>query len=281
MPRHWLAGEVPWARPGDGRCCLRQEALCLGRRWPHPFCVAREPLDKAWRAKRQWEEFLPQALLLPRCHLLQEACPGLPGRVGHVPCSWPSITVSPSSLSGRPLSLEAGDCVQALALCPAGALQGSGSWLSMEQMVREPKEVGWWGRERRQGPALPWRTSSGSHSHGHSGSGAHAHVGREGTSRKSLSLTDEMALIPGGEKGPASSPFSQLRCRWPPLAPCDGCTGASRKGDHPFLFPWKLVRSTSAPARPGVPPGEDQQDDLSLKPPGPGWGLHMCLSLFP
>ena len=171
MPRHWLAGEVPWARPGDGRCWLRQEALCLGRRWPHPFCVAREPLDKAWRAKRQWEEFLPQALLLPRCHLLQEACPGLPGRVGHVPCSWPSITVSPSSLSGRPLSLEAGDCVQALALCPAGALQGSGSWLSMEQMVREPKEVGWGGRERRQGPALPWRTSSGSHSHGHSGSG--------------------------------------------------------------------------------------------------------------
>ena len=52
-----------------------------------------------------------------------------------------------------------------------GALQGSGSWLSMEQMVTEPKEVGWWGRERRQGPALPWRTSSGSHSHGHSGSG--------------------------------------------------------------------------------------------------------------
>ena len=72
----------------------------------------------------------------------------------------------------------------------------------------------WGGREGRGGRVLP---CSGGHPQGATaagvlGQGARAQVGREGTSRKSLSHTDEMALIPGGEKGPASSPFSQLQC---------------------------------------------------------------------
>lgn len=103
-------------------------------------------------------------MLLPWYHCLQEAYPGLPGGVGHVHCSWPSIGVSPSSLSGRPLSLEAGDCVRALALCPVGGsarvwelvvngadgqgAQGSGvvgkgeeagSCLALEDVLREPQ----------------------------------------------------------------------------------------------------------------------------------------------
>ena len=135
-----------------------------------------------------------------------------------------------------------------------GLCKGLGVGCQWSRWSRSPRK--WGGGEGRGGRVLPCPGGrpQGATATGILGQGAHAHVGREGTSRKSLSLTDEMALIPGGEKGPASSPFSQLRCRWPPLAPCDGCTGASRKGDHPFLFPWKLVRSTSAPARPGGSP---------------------------
>lgn len=92
--------------------------LYLGRRWYRPLCVAGEPLDTAWRVAPQWEEFSPHATLPPRCHLFQEVCPGLPGWAGLLPCSWPSIAGVPSSVSGRPLSLEAGDSVRDLTLYP-------------------------------------------------------------------------------------------------------------------------------------------------------------------
>ena len=64
--------------------------------------------------------------------------------------------------------------------------------------------------------------------------------------------------------------------------PVMAALGPAGKGDHPqlcFHGNW-WGPPVLQPGR-GVPPGEDQQDDLSLKPPGLGWGLHVCLSLFP
>lgn len=42
-----LAGRWGLGGKALGWAVLAEASGSLGRRWPHPFCVAREPLDKA------------------------------------------------------------------------------------------------------------------------------------------------------------------------------------------------------------------------------------------
>lgn len=190
--RPWLAGGVLGARPWGGRCWLRQAALWAGDGpihfvWPESPWTKREGQNVWGRSSSHRPCYFPGATASRKPTLVSLVGWGM------------SVAPGPASACRHHLSLGGLSPWRLGTVCAPwlcvrwGALHGSGSWLSTEQMVREPKEVGWWGRERRQGPALPWRTSSGSHSHRHPGQGAHAQVGREGTSRKSLSLTDEMA----------------------------------------------------------------------------------------
>lgn len=82
-----------------------------------------------------------------RCHLLREACPGLPGWVGHHSFSGPSITVGTSCVSGWPLVQELpwAEGVWGLALRPGGLAEERGG-------AQEAGEGG--GEGLRRGAAL-------------------------------------------------------------------------------------------------------------------------------
>ena len=128
-----------------------------------------------------------------------------------------------------------------------GALHGSESWSLTEKRVREPKEVGSAGRgERSRGPALPWRTSSGTHGHtprwggrGQSGSRFPA------LTRRPRFLVERRDLLPPCFSSIFSAPVLAGRLSLPVMLRW------GQRGSGPIfaLFPWKLVGSTSAPAR--------------------------------
>lgn len=82
-----------------------------------------------------------------RCHLLREACPGLPGWVRHHSFSGPSITVGTSCVSGWPLVQELpwAEGVWGLALRPGGLAEERGG-------AQEAGEGG--GEGLRRGAAL-------------------------------------------------------------------------------------------------------------------------------
>lgn len=212
MPRHWLGGGVPWARPGDGRCWLRQEALSGQAMAPSILCGQRAP-------GQSMEGETSVGGVPPTGHVTSPVPPP-PG----------SLPWSPWQGGARPLLLAQHHHVAIISLWVAslpggwglcagpgsvsggGLCTGLGVGCQWSRWSGSPRK--WGGREGRGGRVLP---CSGGHPQGATaagvlGQGARAQVGREGTSRKSLSHTDEMALIPGGEKGPASSPFSQLQC---------------------------------------------------------------------